>query len=337
VIFVTASIEGITHSENGTICDGGNVQLLVFGVHEFQSWFNHLDTFAVGPIHRKLLYAATDSLEVLGYFGLVKPGLFNRMKKFTLLVQEQWKKFGWGVYFPREKLIQASVQNELTVGFALALAEFFEGKRLKFESNQLTDQTLQLSFQPSGKPMTPVSKIHSFDWDFELEPPVLVDTVFEVDKRSTGWYLEEHRSFLLPRETMAHFFYGLLPVEFQTKHRKNELLEVQGVQDQQIHVIRSVLLASSIAEQESKEPSFIQTQHDWSNILNQTISNRGFGSFQILNFDFQLRCVSIMIISGNIPYIVGKVWSKWDKATGSSSKCVLIVEKSGILVHFSPP
>jgi len=337
VIFVTAPIEGITQCANGTICVGDNIQLLVFGVHEFQSWFNHLDTFAVGPIHRKLLYSATDSLEVLGYFGLEKPGFFYRMKKFTISVQEQWKKFGWGVYLPNEKLIQASVQNELTVGFALALAELIEGKRLKFESNQMADQTVQLSFQPSGKPMIQVSKINSFDWDFELDPPVHVDPFFEVDIRSNGWYLEEHRSFLLPRETMAHFFYALLPVEFQTKHRKNELLEVQGVQDQQIHVIRSVLIASSLAEQESKEPSFVQTQDDWSNILAQTISKRGFGTFQILNFDFQLCCLSLMLKSGNIPYIVGKIWSKWNKATGSTSKCLLSVEKSGILVHFSPP
>lgn len=336
MIVVATSIEGIQTCDNGTILYGENIELYVYGMMEFQSWFHHLDLLSNSPLHRKLLYAATDSFESLAYFGLRKSNYFARMKKFTSSVHKIWKIFGWGLFFPKEKIIQASVQTELTVGFALAAMEFFEVERLKFESNQLNDQTMQLSFQPSKKPMKSVSKVDSFDWDIDIEPSIEYDSSFEVDKRPTGWYLDEQRSFFLPRDTMLHFYHALLPLEFHTKHRKNELLEIEGIHDRHIQIFRSVLIASSLAEQESTEPSFVQTEDDWTNILGQIIPNRGFGQYQILQFDIHSRCVSLLIRSTNAPYIIGKIWSKWEKATGSSSKCSIVIEKSGVLFMFSP-
>lgn len=325
----------IQSTNQGTIVFLDEHPLLLFGMNEFQSWFHHLDSFAEIPLHRKLLFAATDSYEQQKCFAIKKPSVFFGQKKFSSEVNTQWQALGWGNISLQNMTIISSVHAELTTGFSLAIMEFLKGRRLKIDHFQEQEHIIRISVEPSGRQMTPVPAIQRFDWEFDEQPREVEKLGFEIDQRSVGWYVDDQRSFFIPVQTFRHFYHSLLSVNFSSKHRRNELIDIQGIQSQQVHVFRTALICSAITEFESNVPCFVQTEYDWMNIL-ATTTMRGFGHVQISDFNGQSKSVSMTINGFNAPYIIGKLWSKWDKAIGESSKCTVKVQKNEILVDFSP-
>lgn len=328
--------EQIQSTNQGTIVFLDEQPLLLFGMNEFQSWFNHLDSFAEIPLHRKLLYAATDSYEQMKCFGIKKPNVFFGQKKFSSEVIAQWQTLGWGNFSPQNMTIISSVHSELTSGFSLAILEFLKGRRLKIEHFHEQEHIIRVSIEPSGRQITPVPIVQPFDWEFDAHPAEFERLGFEIGQRNVGWYVDDQRSFFMPVETFRHFYHSLLSVNFSSKHRRNELIDIQGIQSQQIHVFRTVLLSSAMTEIDSNVPCFVQSEYDWKNILALTKTNRGFGLVQIHDFNLQRKSTSLTMKGFNAPYIIGKIWSKWDKAIGESSKCIVKVGKNEILVDFSP-
>ena len=328
--------EHIESTNQGTIVFFDKHPLLLFGMNEFQSWFNHLDSFAEIPLHRKLLYAATDSYEQQNCFGIKKPSVFFGKRKFTSEIKTHWQAMGWGDFSPQNMTIMSSVHAELTTGFSLAIMEFLKGRRLTIEHFQEQEHVIRISAEPSGRQMTPVPVVQRFDWEFDQQPSEFENLGFEINQRSIGWYVDDQRSFFVPVETFRHFYHSLLSVNLSSKHRRNELLNIQGIQSLQIHVFRTALLSSAITEFESNVPCFVQSEYDWKNILASASIIRGFGQVQVLDFNAQTKSTSVMLFGFNAPYIIGKIWSKWDKAIGESSKCTIKVGKNEILVDFSP-
>jgi hypothetical protein len=328
--------EHIQSTNQGTIVFLDEHPLLLYGMNEFQSWFHHLDSFAEIPLHRKLLYAATDSYEQLKCFGIKKPNVLFGQKKFSSELIAQWQALGWGNFSPKNMTIMSSVHSELTTGFSLAIMEFLKGQRLKIEHFQEQEHIIRISTEPSGRQMIPVPVVQRFDWEFDEQPVEFENLGFEIDQRNVGWYVDDQRSFFLPVEAFRQFYHSLLSVNFSSKHRRNELIDIQGIQSQQIHVFRTALLSSAITEFESNVPCFVQSEYDWKNILALTKTTRGFGLSQILDFDVQRKSTSLTVKGFNAPYIIGKIWSKWDKAIGESSKCTVKVGKNEILVDFCP-
>ena len=328
--------ERIRATNQGTIAFLDGSPLFLFGMIEFQSWFHHLDSFAEIPLHRKLLYAATDSYEHLKYLGIKKPNTFFGKKKFSSQINAQWQALGWGNFSLRNMTIMSSVNSELTTGFSLAIVEFLKGRRMNIEHFQEREHIIRISTEPSGRQMIPIPPVQRFDWEFDKQPIEYEELGFEIDQRNVGWYVDDQRTFFIPVESFRQFYHSLLSVNFSSKHRRNELLDIQGIQNLQIHVFRTALLSSAITEFESNVPCFVQSEYDWKNILTLTTSIRGFGVVEIQHFELQTKSVSMTMRGFNAPYLIGKIWSKWDKAIGESSKCRVKVGKNEISVDFYP-
>ena len=327
---------GLTSTDHGLITFDSQSPLLVFSSSELARWLRILDEMAETPLHRKIMYAAADAIECCSNFNLNIPRGWRRMKNFAEDVKPLWNDFGWGMFHPHDSYIDTSFHQELSEGFALALMESFHQKRLTPSSRYVNDQTIQLSFSASGRPMMALSPLSNFDWEHKQNSTQLVPFTMDIDRRERAWFIDDQRSALIPNEFFRRLYSVMLPLTFDTKHRHNELLEIRGVQSLQIHVIRSAILAAFTGEYTSNSTCFVNDESDWVAHLDIQVKNRGYGLCRIHRYDTSLnKSCTIWLEAINSPYLIGKIWALWEKSVGCTTKLIVDCKKNAIILNFS--
>ena len=311
---------GFTHATGGRILDPFGHELLLFGVQEFNDWWNQFESFFASPIGRKLIYAATDEEEYsLGKHPYIQPKKwFSKKKSYSALLQ-RWRAMGWGVYDLESDSILSPAHPTLTVGFALAAKEHFVQKRFRLEWDQRSSDYISIDFSEKNEPMSDVHQAPLLNWGEETTLSHGKEELnHEIQLRSFGFFIGQQRGLFVPSQVLNRLYFGLQGRPLRDARSVQQDMEVEGLEQSIMPLFQASVAASKFMFESSNYGLFVQQESDWNDHVELRLSQRGFGVLSEQGCSLSsTNSLEATLHSPHPGYSLGLIWGMWERAHGS--------------------
>jgi hypothetical protein len=322
---------GFDFGRNGCFFDDTGEQIAMFGVVEIERFIAALDGAFQSPFGRKLIYAATDAEElVLRGQEQFRPGRWFGKKKVVAALQHRSLAMGWGIF--DEHTIVSPCHDGLCVGFALAHREHLTSTRWNIHWHQSSHERIDISFKPNQHTVNTPPKKQIQLWGGEEEPSFVSEQfALDLDLRGFGFFNHEERCFFLPISVFTTFFSSLIgrPLTSDSIQPSEGLFE--GLDHAEL--FRAVMFASRMTFLKHEFPVYVQTASDWSDLLEQRLTLRGFGRVICERCVVEEHDETVFIVDSSLPaYVCGILLGMWERAFGSRS--TFHVQKTDLGLNF---
>lgn len=308
--------------EHGLFLDPYGVPCTMFGVVEFQDFWNTVDAAYESPLGRKLIYAAADAEEYLLHrHPDFQFGRWFGKKRVADRLNARWATMGWGLL--SESQIRSPVHDALTVGFALAHSEHLDQQRYELGWRQVHAEEIRLELRP---------KEHASMVDVQAPPPMdgawhqpAVSNVvaLELELRKIGFFLGQERSFFLPIHVLRYLSKELNGRPISALQGFQISGESSSVDD----VFVSMAHGMAVTFDRSDFPVYLRTSSDWQGILDERFHRRGWGTVNVLQSILDHDAATVFEIASPIPALVaGALVGMWQRGHGSRANIHLQFE-----------
>ena len=321
--------------QNGLFIDPYGGPCAMFGVVEFQEFWNTMDAVYESPLGRKLIYAAADAEErLLRRHPDFQFGRWFGKNRVVGRLNARWASMGWGLFL--ESQIRSPVHDALTVGFALAHREHLDQQRYELGWQQVHTEEIRLELRPKEHAtMVEVQAAPPLDGEW-LQPAVSVTENLELEPRKVGFFLGQERSFFLPTHVLGYLSKELNGRPIAALQDFTLQSEFSDGHD----VFLSMAHAMKVAFDRSDFPVYLRTSSDWQGILYERIQLRGWGSVIVLESILDDNAATVFQIVSPIPALVtGTLIGMWQRGHGfranvkfrfEEGKTILSMEKQTV-------
>jgi len=330
-------IDAFTFGEDGYFYDPLGQPCVLMGAVEFSNFWHHLDAAFESPLGRKLIYAATDAEErVISKHPSLRFGRWFGKAKVRRRLQERAKEMGWGRF--EEGHISAPVHDGLTVGFSLAHHEHLHQQRSTVEWNQMSADTIHLTFDAKQDPLIPAPAPQFLPWfgsDHQGHFSGVIDLNLEI--RSNVFFNAEERSFFVSNHVFFHLIESLLGRPMAKETSRSFRLGIDASYEH-ADVLESVILAASFAFLSGDRPVYIQAPSDWAGHFSARLTERGFGAVRVEQSILEGHDSSVFIVKSPVaPLAIGQLIGMWQRAHGAVGDVRIEPAVEGIRVSLNLP
>ena len=319
--------DGFFHDPHGQV-------ISLWGMVEFQRFWNELDSMFSAPLGRKLLYAATDCEEEI----VMKSGLYRRKGWFSgrenkRRLHERWRSMGWGL--PEGDGILQPCHDQLTVGLFLAHAEWRDAQRLDINWQQISDARLEIEVAPNSRPINDLPQLQPLPWGYHMghsdceHPGIEMD----LDWRSYGFFVGQERSFFLPVNLLHRLAIEASGRPLQVTKDASLHLNVKLE-----HPSSSTFAAFSMAAYRgylnSDAHAFVLEPSDWLDLLQLRLNQRGLGGARLDGVWRSGERSATFIIQSPLPAVaVGLICGLWQRALGGRIEATVEVAENRVILE----
>ena len=274
-------------------------------VPDFERWWYAMEERFVTPVGRKLLYAVCDAEE---HLLQQRPNLSHRWyrRKHSMIKELANRRtvMGWGRFDHNTEMLHQPAHSLVDSGSALAHREHLQTIRFNMTWQQHNEGAISLSFQPKLESMASVCQPQTRMWSCDgCQHEVDGSLDVEFSPRDVGFFVNEHRHFLLPTSALTYLFSALLSVEGQTASGPPGLV-VQGVAPDESTLFSIIAGAAYDAVMASHRLVFFDSVIELQGVLRAHLHRLGFGGVEVERFH-DCNNITLRVTGEHTPLLVG--------------------------------
>lgn len=265
-------------------CDQGH-DLMLWGVDDFQRFWDALERAVDAPLGRKWLYAMADAEERI-HMAAPAVGWFRKRTRRQHALQLRRHRMGWGALDVEARMISYGVAPSIEIGAALAHEEDTTAQRFSVEWDQPASSTLRYTLKPRHADMSAPPVPPLFHWSSPAPPTNETwDHGIVLDRRSVGWFINDQRCFFIPSTVLSYLAASLKAVEFAAPSIVDVGLSVEGIVPEEEGVFKAMCWSAYQASLSSQRMVFFQTREELAGVIDAHHHRLGLGSVTISEFE----------------------------------------------------
>lgn len=301
---------------------------MLWGVDDFQRFWDALERAVDAPLGRKWLYAMADAEERI-HKASPSVGWFRKRTRRQQALQLRRHRMGWGALDVEARIISHGVAPFIEIGAALAHEEDTSGQRFSVEWDQPASNTLRYTLKPRHADMSAAPVPPMFHWGSPA-PPVneTWNHGIVLDRRSVGWFINDQRCFFIPSTLLSYLAASLKAVNFVTPPIVDFGLSVDGIVSEEEGVFNAMCWSAYQASRSSQRMVFFQTKEELAGVIDAYHHRLGLGPVTVSEF----HDAATFVLSGNgehTPVTVGWLLALVTLGSGHRLQAQLKLNKEG--------